>query len=130
MIQKRYLKNYGKNLLKMAKKIKEHEKYHVKITQSAERDLDEIIEYIAQNNPSTAIQIMERIIEKIKTLDHFPYRGGYIPELLAKNIKDYRQISEKPWKIYYKIDSNIVNVLAIIDSRRNLKDILINKLFK
>ena len=113
----------------MAKKIKEYEKYHVKITQGAEKDLDEIIEYIAQNNPRTAMQIMEQIIEKIKTLDHFPFRGGYVPELLARNIKDYRQISENPWKIYYKVDGNVVNVLSIIDSRRNLKDVLINKLF-
>ena len=112
----------------MAKKIKEYEKYIVKITQSAENDLNEIINFIAENNPRTAFLIMEKIITKIKTLDHFPYRGGFVPELLAKNVKDFRQITEKPWKIYYKIDKNIVNVLAIIDSRRNLKDVLINKL--
>ena|SRR5215510_8212386 len=112
----------------MAKKIKEYQKYDVKMTQSAENDLNEIIEFISQNNPRTALVIMERIIAKIETLDRFPYKGGYVPELLAKNIKDYRQITEKPWKIYYKINENIVNVMAIIDSRRNLKDILINKL--
>ena len=114
----------------MAKKIREYEKYRVKITIGAERDLDEIIEYIAQNNPRTAMIIVEKIIEKIKTLDHFPYRGGHVPELLARNIKDYRQISEKPWKTYYKIYDDVVNVLTIIDSRRNLKDVLINKLYK
>jgi plasmid stabilization system protein ParE len=114
----------------MAKKIKEYVKYHVKITQGAEKDLNEIIDYIAQSNPRTALIIMEKIIARIKTLDHFPYRGGYVPELLVRNIKDYRQITEELWKIYYKIDDNIVNVLAIIDSRRNLKDILINKLLK
>jgi plasmid stabilization system protein ParE len=101
---------------------------YVKIAQSAENDLNEIIEYISQNNPHTVLTIMEKIIAKIKTLDHFPYRGGYVPELLARNIKDFRQIAEAPWKIYYKIGKNIVNVLAIVDSRRNLKNILINKL--
>jgi plasmid stabilization system protein ParE len=111
----------------MGKKIKE---YTVKMTLGSENDLNEIIEYIAKNNPRTALVIMEKIIVKINTLDRFPYRGGYVPELLAKNIKDYRQISEDPWKIYYRIDDNIVNVLAIIDSRRNLKDILINKLLR
>jgi len=72
---------------------------------------------------------MEKIITKINTLDHFPNRGSYVPELLARNIKEYRQITEEPWKIYYKVDGNIVNVMAIIDSRRNLKDILISKLY-
>ena len=34
------------------------------------------------------------------------------------------------WKIIYRIDNNIVNVLIIIDSRRNTQDILIEKLIK
>ena len=114
----------------MVKKIKEYKEYHVKITQSAEKDLNEIIDFIAENNPRTALIIMEKIHRKINTLDHFPYRGSYVPELLAKNIKDFRQITEHPWKIYYKIIENKVYVMTIIDSRRNLKDILMNKLLK
>jgi len=114
----------------MPKKTKEHEKYIVNITQNAENDLDEIITYIAQNNPQIAIKIMEKIQARIKTLDHFPNRGGYVPELLAKNIKDYRQTIESPWKIIYKVDDDTVNILTIIDSRRNLHDILIKKLLK
>ena len=112
----------------MVKKTTEYEKYIIKITRNAENDLNEILDYISQNNPRTALVIMEKIISKIKTLYHFPYRGGYVPELLVRNIKDFRKITEAPWNIYYKINDNIVNVLAIIDSRRNLKDILINKL--
>jgi len=107
-----------------------YKKYIVNITQNAENDLDEIITFIAQNNPQIAIKILEKIQAKIKTLDHFPNRGGYVPELLAKNIKDYRQIIESPWKIVYKVDNNIVNILTIIDSRRNLQEILIRKLLK
>jgi addiction module RelE/StbE family toxin len=114
----------------MAKKIKEHEKYLVNITKNAEDDLNEIIQFIAQNNPQNAIKIMEKIQAKVKTLDHSPNRGGYVPELLTKNIKGYRQIIESPWKIIYKVDNDIVNILAIIDSRRNLQDILVKKLLK
>lgn len=114
----------------MIKKINEHEVYDVRMTQSAEKDLNEIIEFIAQNNPQTAIKIMEKIQAKIRTLNHYPYRGGYVPELLAKNIKGYRQVTETPWKIIYRIDDNVVNILVIIDSRRNLQDILIRKLLR
>jgi plasmid stabilization system protein ParE len=92
--------------------------------------LNEIILFIAQSNPQTAIKIMEKIQARINTLDHSPNRGSYVPELLARNIKDYRQITESPWKIVYRVDEEIVNVLAIIDSRRNLQDILIKKLLK
>jgi len=114
----------------MAKETKKYKKYIINITQNAENDLDEIITFIAQNNPQNAIKIMERIQAKIKTLDHFPNRGSYVPELLAKNIKDYRQIIEAPWKIVYKVNDDIINILTIIDSRRNLKDILLKKLIK
>ena len=114
----------------MAKKIRGYKKYDVHITQNAENDLNEIILFIAQNNPRTAIKIMEKLQAKINTLDHFPNRGGYVPELLAKNIQEYRQITESPWKIIYKIDDKTVHILAVIDSRRNLQDILIRKLLK
>ncbi|MCL2443836.1 MAG: type II toxin-antitoxin system RelE/ParE family toxin [Treponema sp.] len=114
----------------MAKKSKEFKEYIVKITQNAENDINEIIDFIAQYNPQTALIKMEKIYAKINSLDHYPNRGSYVPELLARNIKDYRQVTEDPWKIYYKINDNIVNVLAVIDSRRNLKDLLINKLLK
>jgi plasmid stabilization system protein ParE len=112
----------------MIRKNREYKKYLVNITQNAENDLNEILQFIAQNNPQNAIKIMKRIQVKISTLDHSPYRGSYVPELLARNIKDYRQITESPWKIIYKIDEDVVNILTIIDARRNLQDILIKKL--
>ena len=114
----------------MANETGEYENYVVNITQSAEDDLNEIIMYIARNNPQTATRIMEKLKAKINTLDHLPNRGGYVPELLARNIKEYRQITETPWKIIYKVDEKIVNVLAVIDSRRNLQDLLVRKLLK
>jgi toxin ParE1/3/4 len=114
----------------MTKRTKDDKKYIVNITQNAENDLNEIILFIAQNNPQTALKIMDKIQARISTLDHSPNRGSYVSELLVRNIKDYRQITEPPWKIIYKVDDEIVNVLAIIDSRRNLQDILIKKLLK
>ena len=113
----------------MAEK-REYEKYVVNMTQNAENDLNDIIMFIAQNNPQTVIKIMERLQAKISTLDHFPNRGAYVPELLARNIKEYRQIIEAPWKIIYKVDKKTVNILTIIDSRRNLYDILVKILLK
>ena len=105
-------------------------KYVVRMSQAAERDLSEITRFIAKNNPQNATKIKKRIQAKISTLDHFPNRGAYVSELLANSNKDFRQITESPWKIIYKVDDNIVRILAIVDSRRNLKDILMEKLSK
>jgi toxin ParE1/3/4 len=111
----------------MAKKLKN---YIVNVNKTAKNDLREIINYIAKNNPINALKKKKKIEDKINTLNHFPERGGYVPELLKNNVKDYRQLIESPWRIIYKIDNDIVNVLLIIDSRRNTQDILVEKLIK
>jgi addiction module RelE/StbE family toxin len=108
----------------------EIKRYSVNITATAKKDLREIVSYIARDNPRTALKILEKIELKINTLDHFPYRGGYVSELLKRGIKDYRQLSESPWRIIYKIDKDIVNVLVIVDSRRNVQDLLVERLLK
>jgi toxin ParE1/3/4 len=111
----------------MAKKLKY---YTVNVNKTAKNDLREIINYIAKNNPINALNMLKRIEDRINTLNHFPERGGYVPELLKNNIKDYRQLIESLWRIIYKIDNDIVNILLLIDSRRNTQDILVEKLIK
>jgi plasmid stabilization system protein ParE len=111
----------------MAEKIKN---CFVNVSKSAKTDLREIINFIAINNPMNALNVLKRIEDRINSLEKFPEKGGYVPELLKHNIKDYRQLIEPPWKIIYKIDDDIVNVLIIIDSRRNTQDILVEKLIK
>jgi toxin ParE1/3/4 len=114
----------------MPKKNKEPKKYHVNITKNAEDDFS----WIVLSNPKTgtqaALNLMEKIQAKINTLDHFPLKGVYVPELLARNIKDYRQMTEPPWRIIFKVDDDTVNVLAIIESGRNVLDALLKKLLK
>jgi addiction module RelE/StbE family toxin len=108
----------------------ETEKYSVNVAANAKKDIREIVSYISRNNPRNALKVLERIEARIKTLDHFPNRGGYVPELLKKNIKEYRQITESPWRIIDRVDEDTVTVLLIIDSRRNIQDILTQRLIK
>ena len=111
----------------MAKKIKV---FTINVNKTAKNDLREIIRYISSNNPMNALNVLKRLQGRIDSLDHFPERGGYVPELLKHNIKDYRQLIEPPWRIIYRIDKDIVNVLLLIDSRRNTQDILVERLIK
>jgi len=104
--------------------------FTVNVNKTAKNDLREIVKYVSKNNPMNAINILKRIENRINSLTHFPEKGAYVPELLQNNIKDYRQLIESPWRIIYKIDNDIVNVLLIIDSRRNTQDILMEKLIK
>ena len=121
----KFSQRLGRNSLGKADKEKV---YTVKVSKSAQNDLREIIKFISQNNPLNARNVLQKIEERINSLKKFPERGWYVPELLKHNIKDYRQLIESPWKIIYKITGKIVDVLIIIDSRRNTQDILLDKL--
>jgi plasmid stabilization system protein ParE len=63
--------------------------FTVNVNKTAKNDLREIIKYISKNNPMNALNILKKIEDRINTLNHFPERGGYVPELLKNNIKDY-----------------------------------------
>jgi toxin ParE1/3/4 len=108
----------------------ENTKYSVTVTQTAEDDLDEIILCIAEDNVQIVLKILDKLQNKINTLKYFPERGRIVPELLDKNIKEYRELIEAPWRILYTIDNNDVNIITILDGRRNVQDILIKRLLK
>ena len=112
----------------MRKNFKEYEKYEVEMTQSSVNDLEEIIDSISKNSPKKAIQVLKKLYDKINVLENFPYCERCVPELFARKIKDYRYITADTCRIIFYINENMVIVLAIVDSRRNLQDILINKL--
>jgi toxin ParE1/3/4 len=103
-------------------------KYSIKWTEIARDDLEEIIEYIAVEDEERALVILDRIEKKVNELYNFPKKGRYIPEFELYNIFTYKEIIESPWRIIYKIDSNIVYIMSILDGRRNIEDILIKRI--
>lgn len=68
--------------------------------------------------------------EKIDTLKTFPEQGRIVPELEKQNIVDYRELIEGNYRIIYAIQGDTVIIHTIIDSRRNLEDLIIKKLMR
>jgi len=62
-------------------------------------------------------------------LNQFPDRGRIVPELKAYGILSYRELIISPWRVVYRTSEQKVYVLAVIDSRRNIEDILIERFF-
>ena len=104
------------------------EKHQIVWTKSAVSDLEDIIKYIAENNPLTAKNLFTTIKKQVSTLSYSPQRGRYIPELQEQGIFLYRELIISPWRVMYKIHEKTVYIMAIIDSRRNVEDILLEKL--
>ena len=103
-------------------------KFTVQWTASAQQDLLEIVQYIAADSIDTALQIISKIENKAKSLSQYPKRGRVVPELLTVGFAGYREIIIRPWRLIYRIDNQRVYVLAVLDSRRDLKDILLERL--
>ena len=96
----------------------------------AENDLIGIIEYIAEDSPATANKILRKIKEKAVSLFHFPQKGRIVPELLEQGIAEYRELIVAPWRVIYKIEKKQVLVFSVLDARRNIEDILLQRLIE
>jgi addiction module RelE/StbE family toxin len=100
-------------------------KYKVVWAHVAESDLKDIIEYISKDSPQNALKILKRIKQKASELYTLPERGRIVPELQGQGILQYREIIIPPWRLIYRITEREVFVLSLIDSRRNVEDILL-----
>ncbi len=103
-------------------------RYKVIWSDTAELDLERIIEYIAIDSPSNALKVLTKIKKKSSTLYRYPERGRIVLELQEFNILQYREVTIEPWRVIYKIAGKNVFVVSVIDSRRNVEDILLDRL--
>ena len=104
--------------------------YTVAWASSADEDLRSIIDYIAHDDPDMALTILGRLRNAASALTSLPYRGRIVPELQAFGITVYREISSLPWRLIYRIDGRRVFVLSLLDSRRNIEDVLLDRLIR
>jgi plasmid stabilization system protein ParE len=103
-------------------------RYKVQIPSSVIYDIQEIVDFIAEDNAVIALEILDRLESRVNSLKEYPERGRVVPELLNQNIIEYHEIIETPWRIIYKIVESNVFILTVIDGRRNVQDVLLRKL--
>ena len=105
-------------------------KYHVVWTKVAENDLKEIIEYISVKSPGNALKILKKFKDNASGLYTLPERGRLLPELQDQGISQYRELIIPPWRLIYRIVQREIYILSVIDSRRNVEDILLKRLIQ
>lgn len=97
-------------------------------SQDASKDFIETITYIKEKSgKDIATKIYQKIILKIEQLENFPESGRLVPELSNIGVLSIREIIEKPWRIFYRITSSEIQIISLIDGRRNIQEILYNK---
>jgi toxin ParE1/3/4 len=86
-------------------------------TPRAQRRLQEIHEYIAQDQPVNAARWMARVLDRGEQIGEQPRSGRIVPEYQRETI---REVFEGNYRIIYRIRSQQVDVLTVRHGARRL----------
>ena len=106
----------------------ESEIQEILLSQFAEDDLNEIVEYYFLLSQNYVEKIISEFEENVMSLKKHPRSGRVVPELAKQGILQYRELIQGYYRIVYEIFDDKVIVHTIIDGRRNFEDIIISKL--
>jgi len=101
-------------------------RYAVRWTPEAEADAATIVEYF--NDPINAEKVIVQFGAKADSLQTFPDSGRVVPELRKIGVLTYLEVFHKPWRMVYKIQGHEVWIMAVLDGRRDLADLLFERL--
>ena len=103
--------------------------FHVVLTEDAERDLEDIVTYIAKNDsPARAEHVLNRLLEIADSLTAAPSRGSQPKELRSLGDQEYRQVFFKPYRLIYRVFGQQVAIYIIADGRRDMQSLLARRL--
>jgi len=85
---------------------------------SVER-LEEIFEYISNDNRSAAVKMINKIFSKVETLRDYPQIGRKVPEV---NREEIRQLTLGEYRIIYRAEKSRIIILTIRNFKQLLQD--------
>jgi toxin ParE1/3/4 len=105
--------------------------YSVYLLSGAKQDLLQLHKYVAFSDSvekaDRLIDHLQRTCSRLKTM---PERGRIPPELERIGIREFREILFKPYRIIYSLAKSQVFVYSILDGRRDLQDLLEERLLR
>jgi toxin ParE1/3/4 len=103
----------------------------VVLLESAQADLVLLRGYIVKNfSVATWQGTYNKLKESIRNLAMFPHLGGVPEELESLHLTQYRQILSGMNRIIYEVRQDTVYVHLVVDTRRDLKSVLMDRLMR
>ena len=103
--------------------------YAVEFTTGARQDLLKIYRYIkSAGSPEAAKKMYIQLSKACRSLSQNPERGNVPSEIEDLNELLCRQIVTKNYRIIYQIIGKVVVIHGIIDGRRNIRELLRQRL--
>jgi len=101
--------------------------WYVEITSEAEKDIEEIYQYIATSlqEPGIAWRQIQRIRDKIEKLSYMPERNPIIQDEPWKS-REVRRVNVDNYAAFYLLDSKsaTASIVRVLYARRDLSSIL------
>jgi toxin ParE1/3/4 len=89
--------------------------YKIAVTPSAVADLDEIVAYICDDNPSAGMRFEISLLDHIRILEFFPLSGRLVAKRPA-----IRRLVHDPVSVYYRVREED-HLIEIVHIRHNAR---------
>jgi toxin ParE1/3/4 len=105
--------------------------FSVFLLSGTKQDLLQLHQYVTLNDSlekaDRLIDDFQRTCSRLKTM---PEMGRIPPELERIGVREFREIISKPYRITYTVVKSRVFVYCILDGRRDLQDLLEERLLR
>lgn len=91
----------------------------VRFSPSARTSIRDASEFLERVSPDAARRLKRRIINRARQLAEFPESGRVVLEYGSKVV---RELVEGPYRIWYSVRDDEVEILAIIHGSRQILD--------
>ena len=99
------------------------EAYKVRIFPAAQRDLQEIAEYLNTLSEEAALRYYDLLVSEIASLSAMPQRCPH-PRDLSLAAKGYRYMQVKNYLVFYIVSGDTVQIHRILYARRDYSRLL------
>jgi len=88
-------------------------------TDHARQQLRAIHDYIADDAPVYADQIVNELTDRSAQLGNFPHSGRRVPEYDAPDI---REVIAAPYRLVYRINTDKIDILSVLHGAQKLPE--------
>lgn len=93
----------------------------VEFSAEAERDLEQIFDYLATGNPKRAHSFVQNLRSKCNAIAANPFAFILLSGYESHGI---RRALHKPYLIFYRVDTNRLVIIHILNGKRKYENIL------
>jgi toxin ParE1/3/4 len=98
------------------------------VDEVALRDLERVAARLHELAPLRAESVLDRVLSRGESPGTLSHRGRTPPELRPIGDRTWLEVIEAPWRILYRLIENSVEIHGVLDGRRDLREILLERM--